>query len=1136
MDQANKKSSDQRLVRKGALTTASEKLSGLRARMLLLALLALVPALLYTVSLIVEQRRMATAAAEAQALRLSRLVAARYESLTEGAAQVLETLAQLPVIEDARNPACNRLLAERLAGYQSYVNLSVISMEGEVLCSARPNPSPVDKISLEHFQQTLPLSGFASGRYRYDVQLGSAVADFAYRLRHGDDEPHAFVHAVIDTKWVTRLAREAALPENSMLNLFDEAGTMLARVPDPEGIVGRATPTATAVRAAVTTRTEGTIDGMGLDGVMRLYAYVPIVREQPVPLYVAVGLPHDFLYASVEDLQRKTLIGVLLVALVLLLIIDKAADWLVLRHVHALLRTSRRLGAGELSARTGIPPQKGEIFQLAQTFDEMAAALQAREAESRRAQEALAQSEARFRRLAENAPDVIYRFRIRPQPGHEYVSPAVTRLYGYMPEEFYADPDFGAKIVHPDDRTILSSIARSQVPETVEMRMVHRNGSIVWTEQHNVPVYDAEGNRVALEGIARDITARKQREQELHLLQSITLAVSEAEDMEAALSIVMRAVCEATGWVIGQAWVPATEGGNLFVCSPAWYGRERGLEPFRAACEHWVVDGSGNDVHARVVRERVPLWLRDIDTREDFSRRQYAADAGLKAMVAVPVTTGAEIEAVMEFFTREPRPEDEPLVHTVSSVAAQLGAVIRRKRSEERLMYLAHHDVLTDLPNRALFSDRLRQALFEANRQGRLVAVAFLDLDRFKNINDSLGHETGDQLLRGVADRLRANIRETDTVARISGDEFMLVLPGLNNVDDASRIAQKILASLSQPLMISGHELYVSASLGIAIYPHDAKDVEGLLRNADVAMYRAKETGRNAYQFYTAEMTVLAQEHLQLEGALRRALDRDEFTLHFQPILDLASGTVVGAEALLRWMHPERGIVEPGQFVHLAEEAGLIAPIGEWALRSACNQFVAWDQQGLGPLRLSVNISPRQFQSLELADTVATVLRESGMAPERLELELTEGVLLHNPDSTIANMDRLSAMGVRLSIDDFGTGYSSLTYIKQLPIDELKIDRSFVCDIPGDEDDAAIATAIIAMAHNLKLTVVAEGVETLEQLAFLRNHRCDLMQGNYFSRPLPAGEFAALLREGRQLALPATVRAIRGGGPPRVES
>lgn len=1091
--------------------------------MLLLALLALVPALLYTGSLIVEQRRMATIAAEQQALRLARLVAARYESLTEGAAQVLETLAQLPAVAAARKPACDRLLAERLKGYQSYVNLSVIRFDGRVLCSARPYPSTVDAESLQHFNEVLQSSGFVIGKYRFDSKVGAVITDYAYRLRNGNGKPYAFVHAVIDTQWIARLAREAALPRNSIVDLFDDSGLMLARVPDTGGLVGRAILRAPAVGAAIAKHAEGTVEGKGPDGVERLYAYVPIIGQESWPLYVAVGLPHEFLYASVTELQRKTLIGAITVAIVLLLIINKAADWLVLRHVNALLRTTRRLGAGELSARTGIPRHKGEIYQLAHTFDEMAQALQVREAESQRAQEALTQSEARFRRLTENAPDVIYRYRIRPQRGFEYVSPAAVHLLGYAPEEFYADPDISLKIVHPDDRRKLVSLARGRVPEMIELRLQRKDGTIVWTEQRNVPVYDAEANRVALEGIARDITTRKQREQELRLLQSITLAVSEAEDTETALSIVLSAVCEATGWVIGQAWIPATDDGRLFVCSPAWYGHEPGLEAFRTACERWVVDSAGRDVQARAVRERVPLWLRDLDKRADFNRRKHAAAAGLKAMIAVPVAAGAELEAIIEFFTREPRPEDEKLVHTVASVAAQLGAVIRRKRSEERLMYLAHHDVLTELPNRALFSDRLRQALFEANRQGRLVAVAFLDLDRFKNINDSLGHETGDLLLRGVADRLRANVRETDTVARISGDEFMLVLPGLTNIDDARRIAEKILAGFRSPLIIAGQELYVSASIGLTVYPHDAKDVEGLLRNADVAMYRAKEVGRNAYQFYAAEMTELAQEHLQLEGALRRALERGEFVLHYQPTLVLATGDVIGAEALLRWRHPERGLVEPGQFVRLAEETGLIVPIGEWALRTACAQCVAWESEGLGPLRLAVNISPRQFQSLDLAETVAQVLRETGLPPERLELELTEGVLLHSPENTIANMDRLSAMGVRLSIDDFGTGYSSLTYIKHLPIDQLKIDQSFVRDIPGDEDDAAIATAIIAMAHNLRISVVAEGVETLEQLAFLRSHRCDLMQGNYFSPPLPSEAFVALLRERPQLPLPVAV-------------
>lgn len=1103
--------------------------------MLLLALLALIPALLYAASLIVEQRRMATVAAERQVLRLARLGAARYQGLTAGAEQLLRTLAQLPAVVGASTPACEQLFAELLAGRPRYLNLSVIALDGRALCSARPDLAAIDLENLRHYVGALREREFVVGKYHFERTAAHATAGYAYRLLDSRGRLYAFVHAAIGTNWLTRLVQDAALPGQAVLALFDDTSTVLVRLPGDDRRSGEPVLDATELKAAVAARGEGTLSAAGLDDTPRLYGYVPLAENEPWSLRIAVGLPEATIYAPVEELQRKTIIGAFAVAVILLLIVNKAADFLVLRHVNALLRTTRRLGAGELSARTGIARRNSEIHQLARTFDEMAEALQAREADSRRAQEALTQSEERFRRLAENAPDAIYRYRIYPTRGFEYLSPAVERLFGYTPAAFYADPDLGMKIVYLEDRELLINVTRGRVLGTVEMRWVLKDGRIVWTEQRNVPVYDADGRRVAMEGIARDITARKQREQELRLLQSIMLAVSEAEDMEAAPSIVLRAVCEATGWVLGQAWVPATADGRVLFCSPAWYGREPGLEPFRAICERWIVDVTDVGVHARVARERTPVWVRDLAEEADFNRREHALRAGLNAMIMVPVSAGAELEAIIEFFTRQPRPEDETLAQTVSSVAAQLGAVIRRKRSEERLSYLAHHDVLTGLPNRALFSDRLRQALYEANRQGRLVGVAFLDLDRFKNINDSLGHETGDLLLQGVAERLRASVRETDTVARISGDEFMLVLPNLTHVDDAARIAQKILAALRHPFTVASQELYVSASLGLAIYPHDAKDVEGLLRNADVAMYRAKETGRNAYQFYAAEMTALAQEHLHLEGALRRALERGEFVLHYQPILELATGAVTGAEALLRWRHPERGMVDPAQFIGLAEETGLIVPIGEWVLRSACAQCQAWEREGLGPLRLAVNISPRQFQSLDLADTVDAILRETGLPAERLELELTEGVLLNNPENTIANMDRLSVRGVRLSVDDFGTGYSSLSYIKRLPIDQLKIDRSFVRDIPHDEDDAAIATAIIAMAHNLKLSVVAEGVETLEQLAFLRAHRCDLMQGDYFSSALSSEAYVALLRDRPRLPLPVALRGGRRNSPPRFE-
>lgn len=840
-------------------------------------------------------------------------------------------------------------------------------------------------------------------------------------------------------------------------------------------------------------------------------------------LLVFLALLPALLYASylvVEQrgLMRPALIGAGILGLVLLIVLTKAADLLILRPVHALVTTARRLAAGDLSARSGISNGDNEIHQLAKAFDDMAGTLQMRVIESQRAQNALAQSEARFRRLTESARDVIYRYRISPDRSFEYVSPAALQMIGYTSEELYDNPHIA--LVHADDLAVLNDMIEGRAPDTVELRWLHKLGAVVWTEQRYVVVYDNEGRRVALEGIARDITTRKQSEEELRLLQSVTLAINDAKDVEAALSVVLRSVCQATGWSIGQAWLPDADGAGL-KCSPAWYGHAAGLESFRSACESSLVSLRSKEWIAEVVRERSPLWLRDVATAEANERTRRASAVGLRTAMAVPVVVGTELEAVLEFLGREPRAEDEHILRTVSSVAAQLGTVIRRKRSDERLSYLAQHDPITGLPNRALLADRLRQAMFQASRHNRLVAVAFIDIDRFKTINDSLGHDAGDQLLRAIGERLRGCVRNGDTVGRISGDEFALVLADMAHVDDAARLAHKILVHIRRPYVVAGQELYLGASLGVTLYPHDAEDVDALLRNAGVASYRAKEMGRNTYQFYAAEMTTHAQERLKLEAALRRALERDEFVLHYQPIVELEAGRVIGAEALLRWRHPERGMVPPMEFIPLAEETGLIVSIGEWVLRAACAQCVAWERAGLGKLRMAVNISPPQFQRSDLADTILQILRETRLPADRLELELTESLLMRHPETTIANMQRLSDMGVQLSIDDFGTGYSSLSYLKRFPIHRLKIDRSFVKGIPLDGDDAAIATAIIAMAHKLDLNVVAEGVETADQLTYLRNHECDVMQGYYFSPPLPNEEYIALLSKRPSLTFPS---------------
>lgn len=440
--------------------------------------------------------------------------------------------------------------------------------------------------------------------------------------------------------------------------------------------------------------------------------------------------------------------------------------------------------------------------------------------------------------------------------------------------------------------------------------------------------------------------------------------------------------------------------------------------------------------------------------------------------------------------------------------------VTEQKQAEERIRHMAHYDALTDLPNRALLHDRINQAIAQSRRGGRGLALLFIDLDRFKNVNDSLGHAVGDRLLRAVAERLRASTRSTDTVSRLGGDEFVVALTDLRQAADCGHVAQKILAALSAPYELDRQELRVTPSVGISIYPQDGEDVETLMRNADAAMYHAKEMGRNNYQFFTREMNAAARQRLALESDLRRALERNQFVLHYQPLLDLASGRIAAVEALIRWRHPQRGIIAPAEFIAAAEENGLIDAIGEWALREACRQVRVWHKLGHAHLQVAVNCSPHQFRRNDLVSTVAETLAEAGLPATCLELEITENVIIQHTEQTVGRLAALNGMGVRLSVDDFGTGYSSLSYLKRFPIDSLKIDQSFVRDVTSDPDDAAIVTAIVAMAHSLGLVVSAEGVESREQLAFLKRLDCDRAQGFLFSRPLPAEELLRLLGPG----------------------
>ena len=502
-------------------------------------------------------------------------------------------------------------------------------------------------------------------------------------------------------------------------------------------------------------------------------------------------------------------------------------------------------------------------------------------------------------------------------------------------------------------------------------------------------------------------------------------------------------------------------------------------------------------------------------SRGDGSSEAHHAAAGIRA-----VLSGEQKTFSIEYPCHSPT-EHRWFLLTVTPVGTDRpqGVVVMhlnitaQRSVADQLAYLAQHDFLTNLPNRILLNDRIGQAIALAPRHDKQVAVLFLDLDGFKHINDSLGHPVGDRLLQSIAQRLEKCVRTADTVSRQGGDEFVILLSEAERGEDAAVIAKRILQSLAEPYSIGHHELHVTASIGISVYPEDGPDAETLIKNADTAMYQAKDNGRNSYRFFKSEMNVRAVKRQTVEEGLRRALERQEFTLHYQPKVSLKTGAITGAEALIRWTHPTRGLVSPAQFIPIAEECGLIRPIGNWALREACKQAQAWRIAGLPRASMAVNVSAMQLRHGNFLESVFSILNDVGFDPSSLELELTESVLMKHADSTAAILQALRETGVQVSIDDFGTGYSSLSYLAKFPIDSLKIDQSFVRQI-SSRQDPAIVTAVISMARSLKLRVIAEGVETRDELEFLKAHLCDEAQGYYFSHPVPPEQFARLLEHG----------------------
>jgi diguanylate cyclase (GGDEF)-like protein/PAS domain S-box-containing protein len=675
------------------------------------------------------------------------------------------------------------------------------------------------------------------------------------------------------------------------------------------------------------------------------------------------------------------------------------------------------------------------------------------------------------------------------------------------------------EITHPDDYG-QGSQYRAELAHGVtgsmsgEKRFFRKDGGILWARRTMSNACDAEGRPLYVISIVEDVTARKRDEQLLALEHAVTRTLAEADTAAAGLKAVLRTVCETEGWELGRYFAADDKAGVLRF-GEAWGVPDQEIERF-IVMSRTLTYGPGAGLAGRVWQSGEPLWVADINADARVSTAGRASESGIRGAFVFPLVSEGRIIGVFIFNSRAVREPEERLLRAIRVIGSQIGQFIQRKQAEDRVAQLAQFDTVTGLPNRHLFRDRLGQVLAQARRNDWKIGVLFVDLDRFKVVNDTYGHGVGDDLLRQVATRIKNAVRSADTVGRLSGDEFAVVLANLAKAEDAALVSQKIVAALAAPYMLEGHQTYITASIGIALFPGDGGEPEMLIKNADTAMYRAKEQGRDNYQFYLPQMNERLVVRRKLEAQLRVALERDEYRLHYQPKVSLATGAITGFEALLRWEHGGR-LVSPAEFIPILEETGLIVAVGEWVIRTACSQIRQWERLETGARPIAVNLSVRQFQSRDLAGVVERALRETGVAPELLELELTETLLMSEAEESVQTLRQLKAVGVRLAVDDFGTGYSSLAYLRRFPLDTLKIDRAFIRDAISDPDDATITITIINLAHSMKLKVVAEGVETEGQHHFLAANHCDEMQGFYFARPLGAEECTRTLVEGRRL-------------------
>ncbi|MCR4345697.1 MAG: EAL domain-containing protein [Sulfuricaulis sp.] len=951
--------------------------TGLRTRLMLLVLLAVIPAFGLMGYTAISQRQQAAVNAERDAMNLARLAAQEQNQLIAATHQLLFMLSQLPAVKQPTTAtACSRILAELRNPYPYYTNFGVATPDGRVFCSALPMARPVNINDRSYFRRAVRSRGFGIGDYQVGRITGISAINFGYPVFDAGGNIKAVVFAALNLSWLNKLITGIELPTDSTLTVVDSRGTILARLPEPDKWVGKSMRASPLVSVILANQREGTAEEPGLDGVTRLYAFAPLHNSPAGNVYVSIGIPKAVAFAAANRDFARNLALLLLVATLALVAAWVGSNIFVLRRLQALAGAARRLGQGDMGARTGLPHGAEELGQLARIFDDMAAAMQ-----------------------------------------------RINR---------------SLKTMSAGNRAVVRA----------------NNEQMLLAEMCRI-IVEIGGYRLAWVGYAEQNQNKTVRP-------------------------------------MAQA---GYEEGYLAILNITWADTERGRGPIGTA-----------------IRTGKPCVTRNILSDPAFAPwREEARKRGYGSVMALPLRVSAKVVGALCIYAEEPDAFDQEEVVLLSEMAndlaygiATLSTRTEREQAHETIRRMAYHDSLTDLPNHVYFEEHVQQALSEASTRSQSLAVLLLGLDRFQEINDALGFHQGDLLLKDVGMRIRGVLKEDELVACMRGNEFGILL-AVSDTDHAAEAARRILDALGAPFTMSGLMLNVSAAVGISLFPQHGSETIRLIQHADVAMRQAKKSGKG-YTFYTAEQDEGSLRRLTLAGELRRAIEEDELVLHYQPKIDMRTGQVCGAEALVRWIHPQQGMIPPDEFIPLAEHSGLIEPLTDWVVGAALRQSSTWRHAGVA-LPVAVNLSTRNLRDAELLGKMEQLLMAWGAEAGWLELEITESAVMDDPEGALEILKRLSNLGFTLFIDDFGTGYSSLGYLQKLPVDSLKIDKSFVIDMQANKDSATIVRSTITLAHDLGLKVVAEGVENQAVWDRLAALGCDVAQGYHISKPLPAKQF-----------------------------